>query len=271
MSEWIAYDEYENIELLRNGAAARIVLNRPHALNAWDSGIGADLKDAIARVETDTSIRAVEIRGAGRAFSSGADLKEGFSDLDENGAPNLEKALHDRYHPVMLGIRRMPKPVLASVHGPAVGVACSMALACDLVLASESAYFLLSFASIGLVPDGGASAFIPARAGFSRASEMALLAERVSGTQAAEWGLVNRLVSDDEFEAASDALILKLSKGATSSYAGAKAQLNASCFPNLEAQLALEATLQQGQAASADFREGVTAFLEGRDARFGED
>ncbi|CAB4873786.1 MAG: enoyl-CoA hydratase [Actinobacteria bacterium] len=270
MPEWTSETEYENLKLLRCGSAARIVLNRPDALNAWDSGLGNDLLDAIDKVEHDTTVKAVEIRGAGRAFSSGADLKAGFDHTDEHGAPDLARSLHERYHPVILGIRRMPKPVVAAVHGPAVGVACSLALACDLVLASESAYFLLSFTTIGLVPDGGSSAFIPARAGFSRASEMALLGERISGAQAADWGLVNRLVADADFETAADELVLRLARGATSAYAGAKQQLNASCFPELEKQLNLEATLQQGQAGSPDFVEGVTAFLERREARFGD-
>jgi 2-(1,2-epoxy-1,2-dihydrophenyl)acetyl-CoA isomerase len=165
----------------------------------------------------------------------------------------------------------MPKPVIAAVHGPAVGVSCSLALACDLVLATESSYFLLSFASIGLVPDGGASAFIPNRSGFGRASEMALLAERIDGITAERWGLVNKLVPDSDFDVAADELILRLADGATTAYAGIKEQLNASCFPHLEEQLALEANLQQRQAGSPDFREGVTAFLERRDPRFGKE
>jgi len=271
MTDWASEGDYENLLLLRNGGAARIVLNRPDALNAWDSGLGADLIDAVARVGADQSVRAVEIRGAGRAFSSGADLKAGFDHVDDNGFPDLEKALHERYHPVILGIRQMPKPVVAAVHGPAVGVSCSLALACDLVLATESSYFLLSFASIGLVPDGGASAFIPARTGFGRAAEMAILAERVDGVTAEQWGLVNRVVADSDFETAADELLFKLAKGATSAYAGAKAQLNASCFPHLEQQLGLEARLQQEQAGSPDFREGVASFLERREPRFGED
>ena len=271
MSEWASAGDYENLLLLRNGGAARIVLNRPDALNAWDAGLAADLIDVIEKVGADDAIRAVEIRGAGRAFSSGADLKAGFDQLDENGFPALERALHERYHPVILGVRSMPKPVVAAVHGPAVGVSCSLALACDLVLATEGSYFLLSFASIGLVPDGGASAFIPNRSGFGRASEMSLLAERVDGVTAERWGLVNKVVPDAEFETASEELILRLANGSTSAYAGIKAQLNASCFPHLEEQLGLEAKLQQAQAGSADFREGVTAFLERRDPRFGEE
>lgn len=268
MSDWERQGDHENLQLLRNGGAARVVLDRPEALNAWDKGLGDDLIEVIGALGADADVRAVEIRGAGKAFSSGADLKAGFDHQTPEGGPDLERSLHERYHPVILGIRSMPKPVVAAVHGPAVGVSCSLALACDLVLASESAYFLLAFANIGLVPDGGSSAFIPTRTGFSRAAEMALLAERVPGRQAFEWGLVNRLVPDEGFDAAADELILRLANGPTKAYAGIKQQLNSQCFPRLEEQLELEASLQQGQATSSDFIEGVTAFMQRRDANF---
>jgi 2-(1,2-epoxy-1,2-dihydrophenyl)acetyl-CoA isomerase len=268
VSDWQADGEYENLELLRLDGAARIVLNRPHALNAWDKGLGDDLIDVIAKVGSDPGVRAVELRGAGKAFSSGADLKAGFDHQTEEGLPDLERSLHERYHPVILGVRTMPKPVIAAVHGPAVGVSCALALACDLVVASESAYFLLAFANIGLVPDGGSSIFIPTRTGFSRAAEMALLAERIDSAKALEWGLVNRVVSDSQFDSATDELLIRLASGPTTAYAGIKAQLNSQCFPNLEQQLSLEAALQQKQAVSRDFVEGVTAFMERREARF---
>jgi 2-(1,2-epoxy-1,2-dihydrophenyl)acetyl-CoA isomerase len=268
MSDWQPDGTFENLQLLRNGGAARIVLDRPEALNAWDKGLGDDLIRAVETVGGDDSVRAVEIRGAGKAFSSGADLKAGFDHSTPEGGPDLERSLHERYHPVITGVRTMPKPVVAAVHGAAVGVSCSLALACDLVLASESAYFLLAFANIGLVPDGGASIFIPNRTGFSRAAEMAMLAERIYAHRALEWGLVNQVVTDSEFESQSDQLILRLAAGPTSAYAGIKQQLNAQCYPNLDAQLALEAKLQQAQATSPDFIEGVSAFIQRREANF---
>ena len=268
VSDWESTGNYENLELLRMGGAARIVLNRPEALNAWDGGLGGDLIDAVEKVGSDPSVRAVEIRGAGRAFSSGADLKAGFDHATPEGLPDLERSLHERYHPVILGVRSMPKPVIAAVNGPAVGVACGLALACDLVVAKESAYFLLAFINIGLVPDGGSSALIPARTGFSRATEMALLGERLDAKTALEWGLINRVYGDEEFDSSADELLLRLANGPTRAYAGAKRQLNARCFADLESHLAVEASIQQEQAIGADFREGVTAFLERREARF---
>ena len=246
-----------------NGAELRIELNRPERMNAWDRGLGLDLLAAVELAAVDDSVRAVTITGAGRAFSSGADLRDGF-DLTPDGRPDLGAALRERYHPIITGIRRMPKPVLAAVNGPAVGIGCSLALACDLVLAAESAYFLLAFVNIGLVPDGGSSIFVPARAGAGRAAEMALLGERVPAALGREWGLVDRLARDDSFQDEVEALAERLATGPTRAYAGAKQQLNARVYPELDEQLELEASLQQELAGSPDFGEGVLAFLEKR-------
>jgi 2-(1,2-epoxy-1,2-dihydrophenyl)acetyl-CoA isomerase len=158
--------------------------------------------------------------------------------------------------------------VVAAVNGPAAGIGCSLALACDLVLCAESAYLLLAFVNIGLVPDGGSSLLIPARAGFARAAEMAMLGERISARQALEWGLINRVVADDELRAQADALADRLAAGPTRSYAGTKRQLNHWLFARMHEQLELEASIQQEMAASGDFQEGITAFVEKRPARF---
>jgi 2-(1,2-epoxy-1,2-dihydrophenyl)acetyl-CoA isomerase len=260
----------ETVSLSRgasNSAELRIVLDRPDRLNAWDKQLGADLLAAVELATADDAVRAVTVTGAGRAFSSGADLRAGF-DATPDGRPDIAAVLRDRYHPIITGIRRMPKPVLAAVNGPAVGIGCSLALACDLVLARESAYFLLAFINIGLVPDGGSSVFVPARAGAGRAAEMALLGERVPAAQGRAWGLVDRLVSDDSFDEEVDALAERLATGPTRAYAGAKEQINARVYAGMEEQLELEASIQQRMAGSADFGEGVQAFLEKRPARF---
>ncbi len=141
------------------------------------------------------------ITGAGRAFSSGADLKDaGGGDFTPDGRPDVYKVLTERYHPIMHAIRELAKPVIASVNGPAVGIGCSLALCCDLIVAARSAYFLLAFVNIGLVPDGGSSLFVPSRVGMARASELALLGERLPAEQALEWGLINRVVADERPE-----------------------------------------------------------------------
>ena len=253
----------DTVRLDRRGAELRITLDRPQAMNAWDKQLGTDLLAAVRAAAADDGVRAVVITGAGRAFSSGADLKAGF-DATPEGHPDVRAALTERYHPIIAGVRRMPKPVVAAVNGPAVGIGCSLALACDLVVARESAYFLLAFINIGLVPDGGSSLLVPDRVGMARATEMALLGERIPAARALDWGLVNRVVPDGEFEAAVDELAARLAAGPTAAYAGAKHQLNEWLLGRMDAQLELEAALQQRCAASDDFREGVRAFLEKR-------
>src|SRR3954462_14822318 len=168
------------------------------------------------------------ITGAGRGFSSGADLKEMGTndDVTPEGRPNVRKTLTERYHPIITTIRTMPKPVVAAVNGPAAGIGLSLALSSDLIVAKKSAYFLLAFVNIGLVPDGGSSLFVPTRVGMARAAEMALLGERVPARRALEWGLINHVVADAEFEAEVDALLARLAAGPTASYAGTKRQLN---------------------------------------------
>jgi len=250
-----------------NGAELRIELNRPDRMNAWDRQLGVDLLSALEHAADDDSVRAVTITGAGRAFSSGADLKAGF-DPTPDGHPDVEARLREIYHPIISGIRHLPKPVLAAVNGPAAGIGCSLALACDLVVARESAYFVLAFVNIGLIPDGGSSLLVPARVGFARAAEMALLGERIPAPQAVQWGLINRALPDEDFDAEVDALAERLATGPTASYAGSKSELNSWLFERMEEQLALEGSLQQETAASADFAEGVEAFLERRPARF---
>lgn len=267
MSDYELLHAYDTVNLHRAGGAARIELNRPEKMNAWEATLTRDLKAAFARVADDDELRAVLLTGAGRGFCSGADLSAGF-DPTPSGHPDLLTSLRERYHPVITGIRELPKPVVAAVNGGAVGVGCSLALACDLILAAESAYFLLAFVNIGLVPDGGSSAFVPTRAGLARAAEMAMLGERIYAPRALEWGLVNAVHPDDELQAAADALVAQMASGPTLSYAGAKRQLNAWAYPGLAEQLELEATIQQEQAETQDFVEGVTAFLQKRPAEF---
>jgi len=267
MSAYETARAYETVNLLRREGAAVIELNRPETMNAWNTRFGLDLLDAVRTVADDESVRAVMITGAGRGFSSGADLKAGFDPTPE-GHPDVRTALRERYHPIIVGIRRMPKPVIAAVNGPAVGIGCSLALASDLILAAQSAYFLLAFVNIGLVPDGGSSVFVPVRVGHTRAAEMAMLGERIGAPQALQWGLINRVHADEELRPEAEALLEKMAAGPTRSYAGTKRQLNAFVYPGLEDQLEVEAEIQQEQAATRDFVEGVTAFVERRPPHF---
>jgi 2-(1,2-epoxy-1,2-dihydrophenyl)acetyl-CoA isomerase len=255
------------VQVQRRGAVAAIALDRPKAMNAVDPQLGDDLLHALTAAAADDEVRAVLLTGNGRAFCSGADLRAGFEPTPE-GHPNVQKALHERFHPIVQTLREMPKPVVAAVNGAAAGIGCSFALACDLVVAAESAYFLLAFVNIGLVADGGSSLLIPERVGFARAAEMAMLGERVPAPKALEWGLINRVTQDAELMAEANALADRLAAGPTRSYAGTKRQLNAWQFARMEAQLELEAAIQQDLAGSRDFVEGVTAFVEKREPRF---
>lgn len=258
----------ETVAIERRGAAAVIELRRPAALNAWNAHLTRDLMAAIDEVRADPEIRAVGLTGAGRAFCSGADLKADDGVAASDGPPDLGASLIERYNPVILALRELPKPVVALVNGPAVGVGVSLALTADLLIAAESAYFLLAFVNIGLAPDGGASAFLPARIGLQRASEMAMLGERVGAEQAHAWGLVNRVVPDAELATAGGALLDRLAAGPTRAYAGIKRQLDAWAQADLRRQLMLEADVQRELGRTRDFAEGVAAFSERRPARF---
>jgi 2-(1,2-epoxy-1,2-dihydrophenyl)acetyl-CoA isomerase len=246
----------------------RITLNRPDSLNAWTAEFGGELKEIIEGPAADDAVRAVLITGAGRGFSSGADLKAGFDPHPDDGRPDVRKELHHVYHPAIAGIRRLPKPVVTAVNGPAVGIGCSLALAGDLVMAAESAFFGLAFVNIGLMPDGGSTLFVPAAVGKARAFQMALLGERVSSQQALDWGLVNWVHPDDRLMGEANALAEHLARGPTRSYAGSKRALNRMVYPDLDGQLDLEAEIQHELARTDDFLEGVGAFVEKREPAF---
>jgi 2-(1,2-epoxy-1,2-dihydrophenyl)acetyl-CoA isomerase len=256
---------YETVIWEQAGAVGRLTLNRPDSLNAWTPQFGRELRDVIEGAAASGSVRAVLITGAGRGFSSGADLKSGF---EPTGRPDLGRELRNLYHPAIAGVRRLEKPVVAAVNGPAAGIGCSLALACDLILAAESAFFGLAFVNVGLMPDGGSTAFVPAAAGRARAFQMALLGERVPAPRALEWGLVNWVYPDDRLMEEADALVRRLAAGPTRSYAGSKRALNQFIYGDLDAQLDLEAELQHALGRTKDFVEGAAAFVQKRAPSF---
>jgi 2-(1,2-epoxy-1,2-dihydrophenyl)acetyl-CoA isomerase len=258
---------YETVIWEQSEGVGRVTLNRPDTLNAWTAEFGRELKQVITADAADASVRAVLVTGAGRGFSSGADLKEGFDPADD-GMPDVRRELHDVYHPIIAGIRRLEKPVVAAVNGPAVGIGASLAFACDLALAAESAFFGLAFVNIGLMPDGGSTLFVPAAVGKARAFQMALLGERVPAERALEWGLVNQVLPDDRLRDEAASLVARLASGPTRSYASSKQALNRMLYPDLDGQLDLEAELQHALARTRDFQEGVAAFVEKREPAF---
>jgi len=257
----------ETVQLNITGGVAWITLNRPEALNAWTREMGEDLRSALEHAAENPEARVIALTGAGRAFSSGADLKAG-SERGQDGKPDVLTPLRETYNPLILLVRTIPKPVVAAVNGPAVGIGCSLALAADLIVAAESAYFLLAFVNIGLALDGGSSAFLPARLGHARAFELAYLGERLPATKALEWGLVNRVVPDAELESEVATLTAKLAAGPPGSYASIKRSINDQLYPRIEQQLDDEALLQQERAGSDDFVEGVLAFMQKRSPTF---
>ena len=259
---------YNTLIWEQSGGVGRLTLNRPDSLNAWTPEFGRELRQVVEGEAADSSVRAVLVTGAGRGFSSGADLKAGFDPHPDDGRPDVRKELHDVYHPIIAGVRRLEKPVIAAVNGPAVGIGASLAFACDLILASESAFFGLAFVNIGLMPDGGSTLFVPAAVGKARAFQMALLGERVPAPTALEWGLINQVHPDDQLMSEANALVEKLAAGPTRSYASSKKALNNMLYANMERQLDLEADLQHELARTDDFLEGVSAFVEKREAQF---
>src|SRR6266550_4806275 len=259
---------YETIQLSVDDGVAEITLNRPERLNAWTDQLGSDLRSAILSDAADEAVRAVLITGAGRGFSSGADVKEMLERGARGERPDVGTMLRERYHPIIKGIRELPKPVIAAVNGPAVGIGCSLALACDLIWAGESAIFGLAFVNIGLAPDGGSTLLVPVAVGKARALEMALLGDPVSAEQALEWGLINRVVDDSKLIEEARSLARRLAAGPTRSYAQSKRALNNSLMKIMDEQLDLEAQIQGEMTQSADFLEGISAFVEKREPNF---
>jgi 2-(1,2-epoxy-1,2-dihydrophenyl)acetyl-CoA isomerase len=259
---------YETIIWEQDGAVGRLTLNRPETLNAWTEELGKELRACVQGEAADESVRAVLLTGAGRGFSSGADLKSGLQHTASDGLPDVKHELDEIYHPAIAGVRGLPKPVVAAINGPAVGIGLSLALACDLVMAAESAFLGLAFVNIGLMPDGGSTAFVPPAVGKAHAFEMALLGERVSAAQALEWGLLNWVYPDDTLMAEAESLVQRLAAGPTRSYAASKRALNRSIYGQLDEQLELEAELQHELARTQDFVEGASAFVQKRTPSF---
>lgn len=246
---------------------ARITLNRPDKLNSFNAQMFADLGKALEAVESDASVRAVVLSGAGRGFCAGQDLAEV---IGPDAQPLIEVGdlLKERFNPLVRRIQRLPKPVLARVQGTAAGAGANLALACDLVIAGRSASFLQAFIHIGLMPDAGGTWFLPRRIGSARALGLAMLGEKLPAEQAAEWGLIWKCVEDAALDAEVDAIARKLAALPTAALAAIKSAMGAGASTTLDGQLELEHQLQSRLGQTRDYREGVGAFLAKRPARF---
>ena len=249
---------------LSNGVLA-VTLNRPDSLNSVTAAMLTTIADLLAHAATDAAVRVVRLGGAGRGFSSGA----GMSALDhaDPGANTPEDVLRAA-NSAIRSIMAFPKPVVSVVQGPAAGVGVSLAIAADIVLASEKAYFLLAFTKIGLMPDGGASALVAASIGRARAMRLALLAERLSAGDALAAGLVSAVYPADDLEAGVSAVVEKLKYGPALALRRTKHAINAATLTELEAALDRETEGQLALQSSRDFREGVRAFQQRRPAAF---
>lgn len=260
----------EHIETVELDGAREIRLNRPEALNAWTPALGRELLDALTTAADDPLVRAVLVTGAGRAFCAGADVKNS-RETTGDGDPDLSSRLREIYNPIITTVRGAPKPVVAAIHGACAGLGVSLALAADLLLAADDAYLMLAFARIGVMPDGGALAFLAERVGSTRAAELAMLADTLPAERAHDWGLVTAVHPATELHGAAVTLAERLAAGPTVAYASIKKTLAAASGATgagLDAHLEFEATLQQRHATTEDYTEGRAAFAEKRPPRF---
>jgi len=249
------------VESTRDGAVQTVTLNRPETLNAFTRAVHVGLRAALKDAR-DPDVRAVVITGAGRGFCSGQDLTE-FGEMPDVGA-----GLRATYHPNVLAIRALEKPVIAAVNGVCAGAGLSLACACDLRIASDAAFFVPGFAGIGLVPDAGGTYFVQRLLGTSRAFEWMASNRRLPAAEAHAWGLVSEVVAADAFPARVAELAASLAAGPTRAIGMTKRLFDHAATATLEEQLELEAQLQAAAAAGEDFREGVAAFVEKRPPEF---
>lgn len=246
----------------RDGAVLTITFNRPEVYNAFNRDLHAALREALTEAR-DAAVRCVVVTGAGKGFCAGQDLKE-FGQV----AGSIREALEETYHPNIRLVRTLEKPVIAAVNGAAAGAGLSFACACDLRVASDAASFVPGFVGIGLVPDSGGTWFVHRLLGFARAFEWMCANTRLSAAQALEWGLVSQVIPAEAFAERVAELAAEWAARPTLAVARTKQLFEHAFAASLEAQLALEAELQQASVATEDFREGVDAFLQKRPPTF---
>lgn len=258
---------YENLLFSIANGVARITLNRPDRLNSFTTRMHEELRDALARVAAQRDVRVLLLTGAGRGFCAGQDLADRA--VAPGSAPvDLGASIENNYRPLVLALRGLPLPVVCAVNGVAAGAGANIALAADIVIATKSASFIQAFCKLGLVPDSGGTYWLPQLVGPARAMGLALLGDKLPAEQAAQWGLIWKCVEDAEFAAAVEALVGQLAQAPTRGLAATKQALYAAANATLEAQLDLERDLQRTLGASADYAEGVAAFLGKRAPHF---
>ena len=265
---------YEHILFNEADGVATLTINRPTMLNALHVGVIAEMIHAVDRVRDEGTARALLLTGAGRGFSSGADLAGGGAGgaaadvMEPVGPPDAGKVLESHFNPLLERLFALPLPYVTAVNGPAAGAGCSFALSGDIVVAGRSAYFLQAFINIGLVPDVGSTWLLPRLAGKARAQAMMMLGERISAETALDWGMIYKVVDDAELMPTAHAIAAKLAKGPTQSYALIRQGIRDCLDKPLTEALAVERRNQRIAGRSPDFIEGVSAFLQKRPAVF---
>ncbi len=254
-----------SIELKINNKVAFISLNRPDVFNSFNREMALSLQNILDNCATDTFVRAIVIIGNGKAFCAGQDLKE-VTDPDLN--PGFRKILEEHYNPIIQKIRTIEKPIIAAVNGVAAGAGANIALACDIVLASENASFIQAFSKIGLIPDSAGTFFLPRLIGFQKASALMMLGDKVSAVEAEQLGMVYKVISAESFLVEVTKIAETLAEMPTKAIGLTKRLLNQSMTNNLEQQLASESDLQIEASSSNDYKEGVIAFVEKRKPNF---
>ena len=253
---------FENIRFEVQGSIARLTLNRPDKMNSFNEAMHAELRVALDQVQEDKAIRVLVLTGAGRGFCAGQDLSDKQVQFVPGEAPpDLGDVVEKNYKPLIMRLQNMRVPTIAAVNGMAAGAGASLALACDLVVACKSASFLQAFSKVGLVPDTGGTWFLPQRVGMARAMGLALLADKLPAEKAADWGLIWAAIDDAEFAATVDALAEQLSTAPTKALVRTRQAMHAAPGHTLEQQLSLEGGFMRELGWSADFAEGVAAFI----------
>lgn len=240
-----------------------VKLNRPDVYNSFNREMAYELHDLLDNVNGDSNVRCVCLTGEGKAFSAGQDLKEAIK-----GEIEIEHIVKNHYNPIITKIRDLGKPIVAAVNGTAAGAGANIALACDIVLAKESASFIQAFSGIGLIPDSGGTYFLPRLLGFQKASALAILGDKISAKEAAEIGMIYKYFKDDEFDENVGKIINKLAAMPTKGIALTKYALNRTFSNSLDEQLDLERVLQAKAGNTDDYKEGVNAFIEKRKPEF---
>ena len=243
---------------------AIIFLNRPDVLNSFNREMALELQAKLDEYENNKNIRAILVTGDGRAFCAGQDLAEAIAD----DAPTIDKIVREHYNPIVKKIRNIEKPIVCAVNGVAAGAGANIALACDIVIASDKASFIQSFSNIGLIPDSGGTFFLPRLVGLQRATAMMFLADKISAAQALEFGMIYKVVEAEQLMQEAEKLVAHLASMPTKGFGLTKRALNKSFTNDLNAQLDLEEELQAAAANTYDNKEGINAFLEKRKAQF---